>query len=139
MFTAEVEPNNELNTATLSGLSGNPSVVVGGAINPGTDEDWWKITLTAPKTLSAGTHTSLADPAVCGAGTDTVLTLYDSAGASITENDDIDTSGGNYCSRIDAASSMGASSLMAGTYYLKVKSYQNRDAIPLYFLSISVQ
>ncbi|MDQ3698244.1 MAG: DVUA0089 family protein [Gemmatimonadota bacterium] len=47
---------------------------------------------------------------------DTVLDLLDASGGVIASNDDIDTPGENYCSRI-------TTTLTPGTYYLQVRGY----------------
>ncbi|MBI2374538.1 MAG: DVUA0089 family protein [Deltaproteobacteria bacterium] len=136
-FTQEVEPNSDAATATPSGIAGQTQVTVGGSISPANDVDWWKLTLTAQASLSAATFTNLADPASCATGTDTVVTLYDSAGTALGENDD--TASGMLCSTLDATHSdpvNATQNLAAGTYYVGVRSYQGRTAIPLYFMSI---
>ena len=125
---SEVEPNDTRLTATpMPGrdmhILGDHTVV--------TDVDWYQITL--PSLMSIRAETIEGDvptgPApyneTCESnGIDSTIYLLNAAGAQLAINGD---TGRGYCSQIDGTgavpASPGAHDLAAGTYYLRVESY----------------
>lgn len=97
-----------------------------GSLSAPGDRDWIAIDLTA------GQHVSLS---LDGSGSpspisDSYLRLYDATGFLLGENDDRDSSRGDYASYLyfDVA--------VSGTYYIEVDSYQSAEA-GTYALSVS--
>ena len=101
-----VKHGNDRDSATPV-TSGTP---VAGNINPDTDEDYFSIVIPGAGTLRA---TSTGD-------TDTIGTIYDSTGAQLAANDD-DGEGMNF--------DVSAQITSAGTYYVRVSSFQNNTGI----------
>ncbi len=116
----ETESNNTLATANSIGTFNAPggSILVDGSITPGTpvigggftggDVDWFKFIVTGPTQLVSATF-GLPSSAVGNS----VLSLYDSTGTLIVQDDD---SGINAFSALEAV-------LSAGTYYLVVTGF----------------
>ena len=96
------EPGSTLSTATALSLN----VRVGGVIEPGTDVDYFRITLTQSTGIVIFTRGDL----------DTVGVLLNSSGGEIDSNDDSTLSHGPWNFLIWRT-------LSAGTYYVKVTSY----------------
>ena len=128
--TPETEPNDS--AATASGPF-TPHALLLGAISPGTDVDYFEITLPATVDLIIETFDG-SGPGSC-VGLDTQVTLYGSDGATalVTQDD----GGVGTCSRIDAASDPGARHLAAGSYFIKVEDFGNNTLIPAYMLGIT--
>ncbi len=105
----ETEPNNTLATANFIGNFDVPggSVLVDGSITPG-DVDWFQFTITGDTQLVSATF-GVPSSAVG----DSILSLYDSLGTLIIQDDD---------SGIGNFSSLEAQ-LTAGTYYLVVTGF----------------
>ncbi|MFS8072021.1 MAG: DVUA0089 family protein, partial [Byssovorax sp.] len=129
--TPETEPNDD--AATASGPF-TPRALIHGAINPGTDVDYFKITLTATADLTIETFDG-SGPGSC-VGLDTQVTLYGSDGATALASQD--DGGVGTCSRIDAAKDAGARRLAAGTYFVEVEDFGNNTIIPAYTLELSI-
>lgn len=105
----ETEPNNSLATANPIGTFNAPggSILVDGAIVPA-DVDWFQFIVTGPTQLVSATF------GVPNSSTgDSVLSLYNSVGVLITQDDD---SGIGNFSALEAV-------LGAGTYYLVVTGF----------------
>ncbi|MFS8068731.1 MAG: DUF4215 domain-containing protein, partial [Byssovorax sp.] len=125
---SEVEPNDTRLTATpMPGrdmhILGDHTVV--------TDLDWYQLTLPAPMSIRAETIEGdlPTGPApyneTCESnGIDTTIYLLNAAGTQLTSDGD---TGRGYCSQIDGTgaspSNAGARNLAAGTYYIRVESY----------------
>jgi subtilisin family serine protease len=107
-YAMEREPNDTPGLATRLMLDG----YVRGTRQQPDDEDWYLITLPAGEFIF---ETSGWGETACGYTTamNTSLALYDSAGAMIASNDNIDPLRRNFCSRIGI-------SLQAGEYRLRV-------------------
>jgi len=113
----ERESNGTAGTADAVGV---PRVTIHGAINPGTDQDWFRFTLNG--TTDVMLQTFDAGGTAC-AGIDTIVTLYRADGSTvIASNDD---GGLPRCSLIDPAGVPAVRLLAAGTYYARVTSYVN--------------
>ncbi|HWM26512.1 MAG TPA: proprotein convertase P-domain-containing protein, partial [Chthoniobacterales bacterium] len=130
----ESEPNgsfaiaNPLGTNPEGKIKGNSlSGVLAAA---GTDDDWYSFTTTvAGSKIYAATVTSFS-----GGGTDTVLELIGSDGATVLESDANDgTFGGN------SSSIAGALLGSPGTYYLRVTNASTTAAITGYELYFAVR
>ena len=98
-----------------------------GVVDYVSDEDWFSVTLAAGDTLTAETG--------LGGLTDTMLFLYGTDGTTqLAVNDDI--APGNYASRIVSTVAE------AGTYYVRVKAYQNAASTSMltgsYTLTVAV-
>lgn len=111
---SELEPNNTTGTANALAVGGS----MYGSISPSTDLDAYRVQIP-----QAGTYTFETSGwnGACGFALEenTTMALYDSTGATLTSNDDIDAAHYNYCSRITAA-------LNAGTYYVGIAGYYGR-------------
>lgn len=105
----ETEPNNTMGTANHIGIFGRPggSVLVDGSITPN-DVDWFEFVVTGDTQLVSATF-GIPTSAVG----DSILSLYDSLGNLITQDDD----GG-----IGAFSAIEAI-IPAGTYFLVVTGF----------------
>lgn len=115
------EPNDTSETA--SGPF-SPVAVLRDSISPGTDVDVFRITLPATADLRIetfdGSYDGLA-PSACNA-IDTQLTLLDSAGVLLSEDDD---DGLEYCSLLDSGRDRSLLRMPAGTYFVRVNSFAN--------------
>ncbi|MBI2378197.1 MAG: DVUA0089 family protein [Deltaproteobacteria bacterium] len=115
----EVEPNDSTATANDSTLTGAGLVSIAGTLPGGSsDRDFFRLVVATNLNLVAHTYSQPGDPAsVCppGAGLDTAIGIYNSAGTRLDRNDD--AGGGNYCSRVTRA-------LTPGTYYVEVEYWQ---------------
>lgn len=118
----ETEPNNTQQLA--NDITGHSAVF--GSINPGNDDDWFKLTLTSGETeISANTADTSDSSHRCENGTlDSVLTLYDSAGNAIASNDDGSDSANP--TNIGTCSSLTVHVMPSGTYYLEVTGHPPR-------------
>jgi hypothetical protein len=124
---SEVEPNDT--KATASPMPGREMSILGDHAVVA-DIDWYQLTL--PATLSIRAETIEGDvptgPApyneTCeGLDLDTTIYLLNAAGTVLTSDGD---TGRGYCSQIDGTGNAGtaaAHNLAAGTYYLRVESY----------------
>lgn len=75
----EIEPNNTQATANATACG----VHVEAAIGVAGDQDWFTFTLTQP-----GLITAVLNPGPDGANTDTIVSIHDSTGAKLGQNDD---------------------------------------------------
>jgi cysteine-rich repeat protein len=125
----ETEPND--GAAQANGPF-RPNVLLGGAISPATDADWFALQIPATADLRLETFDA-SGPSNCNA-IDTVITLYGTDGTTALISRD--QGGVNNCSRIDPAraSDKAAAHLPAGTYYVKVESHLGGSVIPAYRL-----
>ena len=112
--TAEVEPNDSLETAVDLGA---PDATTTAALVPGTDRDFFKITLARTTALHVETY-GVAGPGTCGG--DTYLELLSSTGTTILSDDE---DGFGNCSKIDPLVDTAVQALAAGTYYVKVRPF----------------
>lgn len=98
------------------GITSTATVAVGGyvtgAIDTAGDSDWYQVTVVAGQTYTFSTMFSL------GLG-DSVLTLRDSTGALILQNDDANATNGLYRSEITWTATS------SGTFFLDVSGYQS--------------
>jgi cysteine-rich repeat protein len=126
---AESEPNDT--SAAASGPRA-PNVLLGGAIEPASDADWFSITLPVVADLRLETFDA-SGPSSC-VGIDTVLTLFAPDGTTplVTR----DQGGVGNCSRIDPSRDADAAArhLAPGTYFAKVESFLGSSVIPGYTL-----
>ena len=114
---SSAEPNNSFETAYDLGTLSNPLTLENLSISPATDEDYFKFTLSNEQILQITTSGV--------SGGDTVMYLYNSDHKQIGYNDDFQS----YYSKVVA-------SLEAGTYYIKIQTYQNRSTISNYALKL---
>jgi subtilisin family serine protease len=114
-----IEPNDTLATAVSSGLTGVGEASFSGEIGDGVwgwdDVDLFEMQITEPVTLRAETDTD-----VMFSELDTVLRLFDAAGAELARNDDWDF----------RDSLIQYELTVAGTYYIGVSGYSNFDYDP---------
>lgn len=109
-----------------------------GQITPGTDVDYYRISLPNYADL----HIETVDPATTDCkfvdftqSVDTVVTLYASNGTTaLTSNDD--ERPGYRCSQIDSASNAVATHLAPGTYYIGVRNFSTSQPSPVYQLLV---
>jgi hypothetical protein len=107
---AESEPNNDLATATEITLD----VVINGVLDPTGDQDYFAFTASAGQILSIDVDAqSLVDPS----GADTLLTVFDSNGGVIAENDDFADS---------RDSSLQMTIPQAGRYFIRLRDVAGR-------------
>ncbi len=113
-FPTELEPNNTTGTANTLVVGGSMS----GSISAASDLDAYRVEIP-----QAGTYTFETSGWIgaCGFALEenTVMALYDSTGAMLVSNDDIDAPHYNYCSRI-------TTTLNAGTYFVGITGYYGR-------------
>ncbi|WP_052375862.1 DVUA0089 family protein [Chondromyces apiculatus] len=128
----ETEPNN---TDAQANGPYAPVVLLGGAITPVGDVDYYAITLTATSDLRIATFDGTG-PDACALGVDTVVTLLGSDGTTALISRD--TGGVNACGAINASvpGDEAARHLAAGTYYVKVEDYLNNGTIAGYTLLV---
>ncbi|MFO0649041.1 MAG: hypothetical protein U0326_22560 [Polyangiales bacterium] len=123
---AETEPNN---SAAMPQAAISTGTAFSGAVG-GTDAmDCFAVTVPANGSVVAATETP-GHPRC--SGNDTVVTLYNSAGAQVARNDD-DPSG-----RRGLCSYLSARTLPAGTYSLCIAPYSSSTMIASYTLTIGV-
>ncbi|MBK6685300.1 MAG: DVUA0089 family protein [Deltaproteobacteria bacterium] len=94
-----------------------------GAIVPGTREDNYQVVLPAMGYIIARTGVPTIGTCEPSGANDTILELFDSAGTSVARNDD---GGQAPCSFLDP-NAIPALLLPAGTYTLRVTSYQSQE------------
>jgi cysteine-rich repeat protein len=116
---SETEPNDT--RATANSLGGVDTFVAG-SISTTTDVDYYRITVPAGASVRAETHEG--DTQSCdNLDLDSDIALLDASGRVLASDDD---SGRGYCSRLDgmgpSPDDVGASNLLAGTYYLRVRA-----------------
>ena len=130
--TRDTEPNNDLGSATALPVSSTAALALG-SIDPSGDEDWYEITVTSSvgAYIEARTYVPTLGQCVSGRG-DTIMTLYDSTGASLGSNDDF---GGTRCSQFDP-SSHDFTRVGPGTYYIRVTAFGG-GVIDNYVLEVS--
>lgn len=117
----EVEPNETQATATL--IPGPPFSYIFGDHSLADDSDFYRITVGSGQSLRAEIVEGDRAAETCESnGIDSRLTLYDSTGTELVDDDD---SGRGFCSLIDGKGTTpldaGASNLAAGTYYIQVR------------------
>jgi cysteine-rich repeat protein len=131
--TSEVEPNNMPAMANATGATrGGPVVTLTGNIDPLADHDYYSFSIPSGQTatLEALTYGAFGDIQTCGF--DTVLTVFDSAGMVVTENDDADR---GLCSTIDGMTA-GAANIPAGDYTIRVQAYNDNSTFNGYLLDV---
>jgi len=134
--TCQVECNNETEandtSATADAL--NLGTLNCGAVNPGSDIDFWTFTTTAT-TTDVRIETFDATGATCTGGIDTVIELRAPNGTTILVTDDED--GINSCSLVAPANDVGARQIPPGTYFVRVIDFQSNTVIPAYRVGLS--
>ena len=103
-----------------------------GNLDNRTDEDWIKIELERGQTYEI---TLTGRGTAPGKTEDPILKLYDAGGQHIITNDDIDTAGGIFDSRLVYTPTV------SGVYYLSASSYSanpNRDNSGTYTLTVTL-
>lgn len=128
----ETEPNGSAPTANGAYP---PNVLLGGAINPAADVDYFEINLATTADLAIATFDATG-PSSC-AGIDTVVTLVGTDGTTALIQRD--QGGVNACGAIDSAKPAdgGARHLPPGAYFIKVEDYQNNTIIPGYTVRVT--
>ena len=125
----EVEPNDSPGTAQTFPLPPSGTNSASGTIGNGSDEDWYQFTVPSGGSVYAETSD--------GAGAcpfDTIISLYAPDGTTLlVRNDD---GGISTCSLIDPTTNAAASDLSAGTYYIRVESFNTNTGS--YVLDIRV-
>ena len=129
---SETEPND---TAITASGPFKPNALLTGSITPGTDVDFFKITVPATADLEIQTFDA-AGPSSCVA-IDTVVTLLGTDGTTTLIQRD--QGGVNGCGAIDSTKTADAAArhLPAGTYFIKVEDYQNNTVIPGYTMLVT--
>ncbi len=124
---AEIEPNNTPAAATANGSFATNMLWAGG-INPGSDDDYFQITLTTTVDLKIETFDGTG-PANC-ATIDTLIAFFAPNGTTLLASDDDD--GPNACSIVNpaVATDVGMRHLLPGNYFVRIKSFSS--AIPNY-------
>ena len=110
-----VEPNNTIAQATDTSLSGSETYNISAEIDPQNDVDLFAVQLDAGDQLTAD-----IDAQSIGSSLDPILTVFDSEGTLVAQNDDSDG--------LDSFIDFTANS--AGNYYVGVSSYGNSDYNP---------
>lgn len=110
-------PGGTTSTATVS-VGG----YVSGAIDTSGDSDWYQVTVVAGQTYTFSTMFSTGI-------SDTILTLRDSTGAQILQNDDANATNSIYRSEITWTATS------SGTFFLDVSGYQTSTGS--FYLSVS--
>lgn len=105
-----VEPNNTIAQATDTGLSGSGSDNISAEIDPENDVDLFAVQLDASGRLTAD-----VDAQSIGSSLDPILTVFDSGGTLVAQNDDSDG--------LDSFIDFTANS--AGNYYVGVRALLN--------------
>ncbi len=110
----EVEPNDAYMTAT----GFQAGLVAFGAIGPATDADYFSVALNSGQTITATTKAGQTD--TCG-GTnngkiDSQLTLYNTNGTTVMQQNDDINGANNYCSSVTQVIGV------TGSYFLKVRN-----------------
>ena len=114
----ETEPNDSFGSANTVAIGAMNTATVQGAISAGTDEDWYAVAVPAGASIYAETNDGMG-----GCNFDTILSLYAPDGTTqLARNDDRDGAN-NRCSLIDPTDLSGAAGLAAGTYFLRVESF----------------
>lgn len=133
--TPETEPNNNHTDATANNLFNVSGAFLGsGLIAVAGDIDYWAITVPASSDLVAAVQNGATTACGPSGPLDSYLTLYDTDGTTIIdENEDISFIS-NYCSEVTGTS------LAAGTYFLAVQSSPDfaPNGTPDYTLNIQV-
>jgi cysteine-rich repeat protein len=115
-----------------------PSLFIRGAITPGSDVDIYRLTVTGTADLRLDTFDGTYDGSgsgSCADSIDTLLELLNADGAVLTSDDD---GGIERCSSLQPGLTPGVARLPAGTYFLRVRSY-NASSIPAYTLRIQFE
>ena len=120
---SEVEPNNNLGTANVIGLTPETSVSISARLVPG-DYDFFKFTLDAAAEFQAETSDGAGDCLL-----DTKMAILDSAGEEISMNDD---GGEGMCSLLASVALV-----YPGDYYIQVFGYGDDENGP-YTLTASL-
>lgn len=139
-ITPEVEPNSTAGTAQTLNLATQNVTIVSGAINPGGDQDWFKISVGANS--RAWIYVDTGGTQNAGATSrDSQLTLFQSDGTTQIEFDDDDYNG-NGCdgtNETGLASGIGGRVLTAaGDYLIKVNAFSATGVINPYKLFVVV-
>jgi hypothetical protein len=135
----EVEPNNTSATATPLGLTANNARVGTGAITAA-DIDFWSFTAPAGARVWAYVDTGGGQSAPTN-DRDTFLTLFDTNGTTILEEDDDDGTGNGSDSVTEsgfASGIAGRTVAAAGTYFIAVEGFGPTSVIQPYRLFVIV-
>jgi hypothetical protein len=131
-LAAEQEPNATAGSATAL-YDAKVDLGWGGRITPVADQDYFKITVAAGKSLRLRTTTQF-DGTTCPGNT--LIRLYDQNANALGLDDDDGLAGG--CSLIDPAVDAFAANLAAGTYYIRVEEQGNDAAVGPYQLLVEI-
>ncbi|MDJ0745135.1 MAG: pre-peptidase C-terminal domain-containing protein [Xenococcaceae cyanobacterium MO_167.B27] len=115
-FDDEIEPNDTIFEATPTGLFGEGEFIIWSEIFPENDVDLFEVFLDAGDQLIAD-----IDAEFLGSGLDSVLSVFDSTGFLVAQNDD---DFGSLDSFIDFTAGF------SDTYYVGVSSFDNFDYDP---------
>ena len=135
----ESEPNNTAGTADPLGLNANGCRVATGAITAG-DIDFWSFTAPAGSRVWAFVDTGGGQSSPLN-DRDSFLTLFDTNGTTIIEEDDDDGSGNGADSVTEsgfASDIAGRTLAAAGTYFLAVEGFGPTSVIQPYRLFVVV-
>lgn len=131
--TGEVEPNGTAAEALVQGPFPIGELIAG-SITPETDADVFAIDVASVSDVRVETFGG-SGPGAC-AGADTFVELLGPDGATVLAEDDDD--GADTCSLIDPPGDAGAKHLPAGTYYVRVQSFNHESLIAGYTLRVSL-
>jgi cysteine-rich repeat protein len=128
-YTAEIEPNNNGNSATtINGYDG-----AFGSLSTGMDVDYFTFDVTVPgSTVRIETTNGYGG---CPTGFDSVITLVSSNNQDLVSDDE---DGVESCSLISPQLDMAATNLAAGKYRIRVEEYMNDEAQASYVLKVKV-
>lgn len=127
-FAGEVEPNATSGTASALTIAGDGTATVRATIAPDADLDFFSFPGTAGEKVYLAVMTALS----AAGTTDTVMTLYDTDGATLIEEDDDDGSFSTTSSSI-----AGAILPSTGTYYVRVKAFSATSMVRPYTLHLA--
>lgn len=128
----EAEPNDDFISAQFVNLRPNGTAVVIGDIPVGNDEDWFVVSVpTAGSSIRLETSDGMG-----GCNFDTVVSLFDQDGTTQLARNDDKAGSADRCSLIDPMNLTGASNLPAGTYFVRVESFDTNTGA--YHLDIRV-
>ena len=129
----EQEPNDDINQASSTSVSGASLATVSGTIDPATDIDFWSFTVPALSSMNLSAHIygTLGNTNSCNG--DSVMQVWDASSSVVAENDDSN----GLCSSVSNVAITNSDSNDA-EYYIRVQSYRGESTF-LYLLDVTLQ
>jgi subtilisin-like proprotein convertase family protein len=128
----EIEPN--ATPAEATSLGSGPSLVALGNVFPNADVDFYSFTAGAGDRVYAAVMTSFSASATTPSGTDSLVDVIDTDGATPLEEDDDDGVFGSLASSI-----AGVTIPSDGTYFVRVKHFSSSTTLRPYHLHLEVR